>query len=899
VPGSARLAELLRLRAAEDLCARIGRDVIATPDVLAFGAWVAREWERSEPLEVLLDDAGEALLWERVIAEDLGVAPEQERLLGLGQLAVSAAHAWDVLQRWGEPDWSRWPATAETEGFGRWSARVRTILDERGWMTRSQLVDAVARAYRAGLHPNATVVFVGLGGPESLDPAMTRLLEALAQHGPVDGTVAVELWNGCEGTSGKLDVREYPTRADEVRAVAAGIRADLEGADSPQSVRLAVTAPSLAAYRPLLAAIFAAELDAAALLAAEDGSDFFVAEAQAEKLSDIGMVAHALDLLELARRNPPFELISRVLLAQFPRMAAEEHDARAHIEASLREDNARTVPVHGPSGLAARARAAGARAYADRLDAHVQVLSSAPTRQSTARWAEMFARRLEMLGWPGGDLDAREREAFEGWREALADLASLELVAGEIDEAEARARLREVLERRTLRTTARCAQIAVVDIADAGVMAFDAVYVVGMTSDAIPPRARLHPLLPSGWQRSVGIEEADPTKVRVRAERMWGALQASAPALHASFARHGEGDEVQRASVLIGERLTHCGPVSPWYSRAVVDPSVLEPRPSEDVSAARVRRGPSTLLRDQSQCPYQALAAHRLRAGPMKDLQLAPTASQRGTLVHEALHAAWKELRTSDALRALRGEACTALAGRAAEQALAGRTGRTIPKHLRAVLRGWLVDLVAAWLAFETARVGEWTVESCEKEVSLRLSTPAGRLELPRLRIDRVDRTPSGRAIVLDYKTGATKSTAKAWLETRPREPQLLLYTLALKDRGEDVEAVVFANLRARDDMSLEGPPGYALIERGRGATRARVEGPWSGWDTELPRLRRNIEALAEQYLAGSAVVDPIRESPSPCRLCARNALCRVFERDGMDDEESAEDEGAGEEVPA
>jgi RecB family exonuclease len=141
------------------------------------------------------------------------------------------------------------------------------------------------------------------------------------------------------------------------------------------------------------------------------------------------------------------------------------------------------------------------------------------------------------------------------------------------------------------------------------------------------------------------------------------------------------------------------------------------------------------------------------------------------------------------------------------------------------------------------------------------------------LRPDRIDRLADGSLAVIDYKTGAN-AEIRAWLDERPRLPQLPAYVQALG--AGRVSAVAFARVRS-------GDTGYVGVARDATAFPGlRVPGDkgwpreYASWDALLGAWRRRLETLAGEYAAGDARLAP--DPARACEYCQLGALCRIAE---------------------
>jgi len=149
-----------------------------------------------------------------------------------------------------------------------------------------------------------------------------------------------------------------------------------------------------------------------------------------------------------------------------------------------------------------------------------------------------------------------------------------------------------------------------------------------------------------------------------------------------------------------------------------------------------------------------------------------------------------------------------------------------------------------------------------------------------------VDRLEDGSLAVIDYKTGA-QAEVRAWLDERPRLPQLPAYVQALGP--ERVSAVAFARVRS-------GDTGYAGVSRDDGPFPGlRVPGAKGGprgfdsWEQLLAEWQRRLEALALEYAAGDARLAP--DPPRACEYCRLGALCRIAQTNAVRQDEEPADE--------
>ena len=280
----------------------------------------------------------------------------------------------------------------------------------------------------------------------------------------------------------------------------------------------------------------------------------------------------------------------------------------------------------------------------------------------------------------------------------------------------------------------------------------------------------------------------------------------------------------------------------------------------------RVLRGGATVLQLQAACGFRAFAELRLHSAELEARETGMDARDRGTLVHTIMESFWARMETQDALRKLPEQARHAELDRSIDEAIAAASRIANSPWDDAyikVQRLRLQALLRPWLAVELERPN-FVVTGAEKSLP---NLTIGPLHLD-LRVDRVDATAGG-ALIIDYKTGA--AAPRDWLSDRPDAPQLPLYAvIAGADQlGQELGGVAFANLRAGEDLCLNGfadsPAVLAKTARMEAATLA----------DQIEQWHTILTDLAVAFAAGDARVLP-KSYPNTCKHCAQRILCRL-----------------------
>ncbi len=239
-----------------------------------------------------------------------------------------------------------------------------------------------------------------------------------------------------------------------------------------------------------------------------------------------------------------------------------------------------------------------------------------------------------------------------------------------------------------------------------------------------------------------------------------------------------------------------------------------------------------TLVRD----PYAIFARHVLKLDPLDPVAAAPSAAERGTLIHDILGrfaAAHPQGLPADAGEDLRRWGAEAFAPLAA----------SFPK-LYAEWWPRFQRLAAAFLAWERDRRPELAEVVPEVPGALTITLPSGEPIILRARADRIERRSDGSFVIVDFKTGGVPSDKEVFAGFAP---QLTLEAAMLMEGA-------FLNLPAANRA-----PTLLYVQSTGGAKplRPREIKPPTGDPRSVEALivehRRRLEELIHRYCAGEA----------------------------------------------
>ena len=856
-----------------------GRGAWESADILPYSAFVQRCYEDAlysalaPGLPILLTPAQEHALWEDIIRRsEAGGA-----LLAIPETAALAADAWTTAHAWRLLDSLRSDRLNEdAAAFRDWCAAYSLRCERDGHTDSASLPDLVAARVQGAEISKPKLL--ALYGFDIRTPQQQTLLEALQAAGTEVVACAQD-----EREAGVLHLACVDAR-DEIQRAAAWARARLE---SDPHASIGIVVPDLAKQRKLLIRTFRIVMAPASMLPGgnEDPLPFNVSLGAA--LSSYPLVQAACLILELAGREIEFGRASLLLRSPFIAAGEAEAAGRALLDLELRR---RAEPAITLERLLSTLDAAGAGAMAPELAQRLRRLaefrkSDLFAARAPSDWAKAITEALKLMGFPdkGRSLDSAEYQTLKKWHEVVAGFALLDRVSAKMGYAEAVGRVRRLAAETLFQPEAPDAPVQILGVLESAGMAFDHLWVMGLSDDAWPIHPRPNPFLPLEAQRRARVPEASieaTLALDAAITRGWLGAAREVVLSHAQ----AEGERKLLPSPLLrtlpqGELALPAYPRHRDLIHAAANIESIEDAAAPPLAAGAMLTGGTGVISDQSACPFRAFALHRLDAESPEAPHAGLDAMERGILVHRVLAGAWSQLKTKTNLDAIGAGELDALLARAADEAVT-RVKRDRPATLAGrfaeVEKARLVRLARAWLEMEReARGDDFSVVAVEDKRNIVI----GPLTL-RGKLDRVDQLEDGRRIVIDYKS--TAEPTGAWLGERPDAPQLPLYLVATEPAAA---AIAFAQVKA-------GEMKFAALAADETLLPVWKSLPDIGWDAQVAEWRRVLARLATEFAAGEAAVQP-KDSRTTCRNCEVQPLCRIHERLGASvSDQEGDDEG-------
>jgi RecB family exonuclease len=292
----------------------------------------------------------------------------------------------------------------------------------------------------------------------------------------------------------------------------------------------------------------------------------------------------------------------------------------------------------------------------------------------------------------------------------------------------------------------------------------------------------------------------------------------------------------------------------------------LEDSQGPELAPSETVRGGASLLKAQSLCPFKAFAEYRLAAQAPEDACFGFDARERGGFLHQAIENVWARLGSQSVLRAINPDDLRLLIQSSIEDAVNKGEKGALHRLVTRAEQERLERILWDWLQVERSRKQPFTVETVEQETQF--EAPGLKL---RLRVDRIDRLENGNVLLIDYKSG--QQSRNKLKGARPKEPQLLLYAASSAD---PVDGIFFAEMRPNAVRAVG-------LSREKQFESRSVDIKKYDWNSFLEESKAEIYRLADQFVKGYAVVDPV---PGVCGYCPSKPLCRIQEAGGQSEEE-------------
>ena len=391
-------------------------------------------------------------------------------------------------------------------------------------------------------------------------------------------------------------------------------------------------------------------------------------------------------------------------------------------------------------------------------------------------------------------------------------------------------------------------RVRILGLLEARLIASDRVILGGLTEGQWPPESRSdawlsrpmrHDLGLDLPERRIGLSAHDFAQLFCAPEVILGhaAKIAGSPAVPSRF--------VLRLAAIAGARWQPAlarGNVYLEWARALDRPERVTPEPQpapKPPRAARPARLSVTDIENWLRDPYTIYAKYVLRLAPLDAVDMAPGASERGTIIHAAI-------------RDFTQRFAAGLPPDPAHELIElGRPHFAALDDFPEARAFWWprFERIARWFAaWETQRRREvaWLAAEIRGEIEIPLAEGVFKL---RGIADRIERGADGRYLIFDYKTGSARTEKQV---RTGLAPQLTLEAAILRNGG-------FAGVSA--GASVE-QIGYVLLKGGaRPGESKPIDFEQGTADSHADRALEKLTVLARRFIDGD---EPYRSLVHP-----------------------------------
>ena len=832
----------------------------STLKIMPLETWLTLSWQQlASTSEQLLSGFQEHYLWEKMISSQANRYP----LLQVEQTAKLVHKAWQLLWAWQIPISSlvNFIDSPEIDAMYRWAQQFLQDCQQHHWRSQAEIPQCLINQIDqlSSLESSQHILIIGF---DEMPPIYQQLIHLLKKD-----RVVAEILN--EPYSRKASTVTFSNLEMEMTAMAQWAK-DYHFQNPTHTIGCIV--PQLTQHRSRLTALFQKTFTIENQIYNMAGGD---------SLSTFSIIRLALTVLTLGLGQLSLENCAEWLQSHYLCQNETDLNLGAMLDVELRRSHQFELPLTALFTPISRWQSHYPHnTWLNRWREFLKQLEHLPDCQLPSRWALVFIRQLQSLGWPGGrSLNSLEHQLIQRWQELLEEFSQLDSFTGIVSQANA-VQILDQLCRQTLFQPASLpnAPIQILGILESGGLHFDALWIMGLDEQNWPPPPQPNPFIPHRLQIQKQMPHADSRREFHYAQLITRRLLQSAPEICLSCSPSQENLSAAFSSLTlqqlnVGNAVIASASNDMLISYAKIifasaQKEMIEDSIAPAVTSSEEIRGGSSLLTRQAECPFRAFALSRLNATALPEFNLGLTPIERGYLTHNVLEKIWGSLDNQRNLLAMSDSKLWELISTTVDAVVNEQAPPYTLQSFLQVEKIRLRSLIRHWLNLEKQRP-EFTVIAQETEHVIEV----GALKL-QIKIDRIDQLNDGSQMLIDYKTGRTD--LKYWFGDRPQRPQLPLYAV-YADKHQKFSAITFAQLRFANltfnGLHVESTEADELFPQGVKAISK------NDWQDLLRDWRQSLENLAEEFTHGYALANPNQQS-QPCETCHLQTLCRVHSYD-------------------
>ena len=763
--------------------------------------------------------------WEQAIAEHDDCLDQS--------FAGMADDCYTLCQRWNIDIEGIDDQNTAVDKFKYWAKSYQRLLDENKLLTTASTWRTVAEAFKIQTLISESHIY--LYGFQSIPPLQQNVLESAAIH-----LIPIE----AAGTSAKVSKFECSEPRAEIESAAKWAAQQLS--EDPNQ-RIAVVVPDLN-NRVLETARIINEALAANNCATAVNISAGI------KLADTPILQSAISLLEMTDFQLSIEHWLGIINSPYSYFNHLPIQFKVDCELEIRETKQFEIGLDKFIQIIR-----GQQAKLDNPDAiHNQlqplydiqqvIRQTSSNKKTFSQWAEFFKHFTTQLGWPGiKQPNSMQYQQIQYWQKLLGFFTELDNLGIEVNRSKAIFYLQKLANEHLFHPQTGDAPLQVLGLLEAVGLQFDQIWITGMHSDNFPVSGSMNPVLSANYQRRYKMPFSVPEKELQIAKNLLSGFVTNSKQLFLSYPVTDGQTPLEQSPLIKNynhqDIQTVIGQLDlpEWLKQPYLCDLDIDPGFPFDAALEPIRGG-SSILKNQSTCPFNSFVIHRLWAIELEQPMIGLEAMHRGSIMHEILYRLWNQWKSSRVFVALTDDQLNDQLAKTIDTVLTEQaTKHTIllGDNFRSLEKQRLTKLVNQWLEIERQR-SSFEVEETEQKKQLSLGELTISLVFDRL--DRVD----GETLVIDYKTGSVK--ADVWLGDRPEDPQLPLYMLALDPQPQ---GCAFASLKGGDQKFI-GISNNLMIKGVK---------PIDHWDIQLEEWQRSINNLAQEFIEGKALLQDFNKA--------------------------------------
>ena len=493
------------------------------------------------------------------------------------------------------------------------------------------------------------------------------------------------------------------------------------------------------------------------------------------------------------------------------------------------------------------------------LENFLSIKDAFTSQASPHHWAMVFNRQAEALGWGTvSRWSSQEIYLRDRWDALLDSLYGLHRVLPVCSRFRALSFLQAAAQAVFQPYRSR-PQIHILGLREAEGLRFDKLFVCRMNENAIPrPAANFfipYRLGQAGRVPGYGIELSWAAE-----ERLIQSLSKMAPQVKFTYAKR-VNDEERLIHPLLRQLREDMGKEARAGSKELPPVEELEDNNAPSVAKNEKLSSLVALVQHQAACPFKSFARFRLKVEETPTLAEQLTPQNRGTMAHRMLKEIWSELKDKQRLLDMKQEELRALIAAKAHQVVAdwSHNGIFLKEDMIAELeQRHLKDIARKALEYEKEEPRSFRIHALEEKKEVNFCGYDFSVY-----IDRIDALDEKGTMILDYKITKRALSPASLMDERPDEPQLLIYSMLVKD----IKAFGLMVLSLKQKPFVTG---ITLADEAFSSSKN-----WRRLSQEqMNRLQQRPKEIFQDFLRGKAAVDP--KKANTCRYCCYHSLCRI-----------------------